>query len=258
MLNTVSPFAGQPPLELSRDATAVLQREIQDMGSTLGTLFALVGGTVPVSAELVHSSLHLLESRLAKLSTTFGVPIDTAAEKERRHLELRTANLRIRELEKQRGQSVSAQDTTMAVRALCERFTAWWAKDGLGYVSEVRLSAYGALEATLSCRASSMVFSMSDTPDSDETDLAQWHNRLRERGFEFYQEPGDDDLVLIDSDKNHALLNELIIGSMPSSIIRKTTCNRSRTGIYLMQDMEILVRQLSDIEQLPVPVKLSV
>ena len=196
-----------------------------------------------------------IENSLVKTANTVGIEIHTAEEQEKRYADIRTANLRVRELEKERGESVSAKDTALSVRALSERVKRWWGFAGFGYVSKVSVTDYGSMEVALSCRASAMHVYLSDDGSDEDGGLEKWHTYLRAYGFEMEKEPGDEDLSLVDTDANRKLLVRLIQDAMPSARILKTTNHRTRHGNYYLRDVEVLIRELDDVADLPVPIK---
>lgn len=255
MFEFKNPYAGKPALVLTDSQRAAARAEIKNLYTAASLLFTLLEQDKPIEAETAHVSLSAIESSLVKTANTVGIELHTAEEQEKRNADIRAANLRIRELEKARGDAVTPKDTALSVRALSERMKAWWGSAGLGYVPKVSLTDYGSMEVTLSCRASAMQYYLSDEADDDESSLAKWHDALRAYGFDMEKEPGDEDLALIDSDANRKLVEQLITRAMPSAYIVKTTNHLARNGKYHMRDVEVLIRELDDVASLPVPAK---
>ena len=254
MFEFKNPYAGKPALVLTEGQRDAAKTEIQNLYTAASLLFQFLEKGQPIEAETAHVSLSAIENSLVKTANTVGIEIHTAEEQEKRYADIRTANLRVRELERERGEAVSAKDTALSVRALSDRMKKWWGVAGFGYVSKVSVTDYGSMEVALSCRASAMHVYLSDDGGEDD-DLEKWHAMLRAYGFEMEKEPGDEDLSLVDTDANRKLLTQLIQQAMPSARILKTTNHRTRKGNYHLRDVEVHIRELDDVANLPVPAK---
>lgn len=242
--------APDPVLELSADDAAVLERELGHAAMAIATLReGIASGRM--EQGFARNVLYVLESTLAEACRVTGISTDTAAERDERYAMLRAANLRVRELEQQLGQSVGAVALKQGVKAYADAIKAWWDEDGFGYVSEVQFGAYGSCQLTLSTGLRGKCsFSWSKTPVSDEEARRNWVQELEAAGFELTFEDGRDDGEVLDTPASREALLALIAAALPSATVTRIESRALRSGQFVLSYIHAHVQELSDIEVL--------
>lgn len=158
----------ETPVTLSPDQQAVMAKSLKTCYSGLQTLLEFASKGI-LDAELCRNVLTTNEHELASVSKLIGVQIDSAANIERRHAQLRAANMRIHELEAQLGAQVSAAHIQQGMERFSKRLNSWWDLEGFGHISDIKLNAYGNCEVVFSCSLFGTGFGMfSQTPVSDK------------------------------------------------------------------------------------------
>ncbi|MDF9778895.1 hypothetical protein [Pseudomonas baetica] len=221
------------------------------MASTLGMLVQLTASGREIPHEAAVSALRSVEYTIQKVGGILKVETQTAADIEERHAKLRTANLRVRELEAQLGQAQTPETTLLALRNLKEQLTRWWELEGFGHVSEVVFEAYGC-RAKLSCHLyGDFPLVDSPTPLTDKERKVLWYQSLRDRGFELEISRGD--TAIVDNDASRKALAVLIAKRFPSGTIVGIGNVGSRGSSSLtMRDVDVRITNLEDIAALPV------
>lgn len=126
------------------DSRAVTLQKLQQIQEALGTLVAVIGhGKRPLDVALPTNILKVAEFELADLGKTLGIETDSAREREERFTMLRAANLRVRELEAQLGDSQGADVTQVSIKELVTRLDGWWDLEGFGLIRSVAFDKYG-------------------------------------------------------------------------------------------------------------------
>ncbi|MFJ1470251.1 hypothetical protein [Massilia orientalis] len=238
------------PAVLDEDQSAVLRREIGGMLSALRYLAELCEPGKPVQRQLIHSILYTSESRLAQLSTITGVETDSAAERERRYLEIRRANIRVHELERQLGGAVTAEQTKQAVAYLISKLNRWWRHEGLGVVREAALDTWGGLTVTLSCSLFGTTRSTdSSTPVTDKSDRAAWLKSLEARGFLLAAGRGNIGHLAACEASRDALVR-LVRKALPSAHFQNIKTTIGAKQVAVMSEARIYIHNLEDVEAL--------
>lgn len=241
----------KPDITLDADRLAVMQRRIRETQIGLGTIASAFNQDGALSYGLAHSILRVTEGYMRDLGELLGVETESAAEIQRRHGLLRQANMRVHELEAQLGTAQSPELTQLSLRVMQEHLTQWWTLEGFGHISEIEFGPYGA-HVTFSCNLfGDFVLVDSPTPMSDKELKEQWHQSLRDRGFELVQ--GSGEFKAVDNDAARKVLCTLFKSRMPSARITKVDNQCSpRTG-FTLRSVEVFITKLAEIFQLPVP-----
>jgi hypothetical protein len=243
----------KPDITLDADRLAVVMRRIRDTQMGLGTMASAFTDEGALSYGLARSILRVTEGYMRDLGDLLGVETVSAAEIEKRHGDLRRANTRIHELEAQLGAAQSPELTQLSLKAMKEHLTRWWEVEGFGHISEIEFGSYGA-QVTFSCNLfGEFVLVDSPTPVSDKELKLQWHQSLRDRGFELTQ--GSGETKVVDNDANRKVLCEMIKTRIPSARITKVENSCSRDSGFTLRSVEVFITKLVDIFQLPVPPK---
>lgn len=249
------PYAQAEPVILNEDQSAVVRREINGMLSALHHLGQMLEPGKPVDRNMVYNVLFVSESRLAQVGTITGVETDSAAEKERRHADLRKANTRVRELENQMGNGESTEQTRHAVAYLSKKVQTWWRRSGLGHVHDVTFDSWGNMRVALSCTLFGPHSLMdSDSPVSDKAQREAWLESLKAAGFVLAPGRGRvGDLVACDASLQ--ALEHQVKSAIPSAKFHRASTRRGRDGVLVYSDVTFYVENLDDIKALPVEVE---
>lgn len=246
------PYADSKPAVLTEDQSVAARRELNQMLSALSYLSQSLAAGAEVDRNLIYNILYVSESRLADLGTMTGVSTDSAEIQKNRNASLRTANYRVRELERQLGAGMSVAQTKHAVRHLCEKLNKWWREEGLGLVSDAHFDSWGTLYATLSCTLfGNHKLLDSNTPVSDTANHEAWCQSLESQGFVLAgNEKRDGHLVA--NDANYDALMNMVHRALPSAKCRtiKTRHNRDSNGL-IIEDVIIYIDDLQDVSALP-------
>lgn len=244
--------ASENPVVLTADQRAVALRELGKTALLVKAVHEhIAAGSLTDGFTAV--ALGLLEHQVQDLSKVTGVPCVSAAEVEQRYAELRNANNRVHELEKQLGSAGANIDIKHVVAHYSTLVREWWQRDGLGYVSEFNFGQYGSLELVLSGAVMAPGRYMSDTPETDKQTQAQWLDGLRSRGFVFHEDGGREQ-SLTDCAQTRDALDKLV-SAMPSAKVRKIESVRGRSGEFAIRSIEVLIVQPKDVLALAVSAK---
>jgi len=239
-------------IKLSDDQKAVVVRRVQDICSAAIHLRDLVkkDDLYPDMQEVIP---HNIEYCLSDLCKAVGYDSDTEDKIEKRHEDLRKANMKIHELEKQMGEQADVHIVPRVLKYLHDKVCEFWKTDGFGHVSECDFTQNGMCKIKLS----GMLFPdmglviHSDTPETDKITSAQWIQNLIDRGFELTKESESSRRpeFVVDNEKNRDLISSTITRRFPSSKILGYTNSLifQRTDIYSISDIEVLIYELSDI-----------
>jgi hypothetical protein len=244
------PESNKPDIVLDEDATAVVKRMIKETQEALASLVFFMDSPEPLEHESARSVLSVAEYRMADIGKKLGVETMSGDEIERRHLALRTANGRVRELEAQLGNAQSPQLIQLGVRTLEERINAWWRHEGFGLVSEISFGPY-VCKVKLSCGLyGDFAVIASETPISDKERKRLWHESLRDRGFvltEEYSEVG-----VLDCDASREALCAFISSRLPTARVVSFENHVRRQSGYVLRGAEVIIRDWEEIMALPV------
>ena len=245
------PYHNAEPVVLDEDQSAVVQRELKEMMSALHYLTQLMVPGKAIDRELVYNILYVSEARLAQVGAATGVETDSAAERERRHAGIRTANERVRELERQLGGESTAEQTAQSVALLTRKLNGWWRHEGLGHVRSAVVDSCGHMSVVLSCMLfGSTALTNSDTPVSDKARREAWLASLTERGFVLH--PGSGSVGnLVDCDSSRNALVSLVRAAIPSARFQGTESQTSRKETLVLREIRFYVTNLEDIAALP-------
>lgn len=142
-----------------------------------------------------------------------------------------------------------------AMRDLAGRVTAWWKREGLGHTSEIRLNQAGSLEVEFSC---SLYSEMVEREFEEDQSLPEPERRARvlkqfeAAGFVVLNEPNGDPAVR-DCDTSRETLHRLVANTFPSGKVWKMESTCMRGGVFALQSMTVLIRDLADVLALPAP-----
>lgn len=238
-------------IKLDADKQAVALKTIKDVQFALHTLGESLKSENGAGEDSVRTILSLCGFHLSDLSKLTGVPTQTAAEVEQRHAEIRAANMRVHELERQLGEASPDDLIQPGITRLEQLLNRWWKYEGFGHISEVDFGRYGC-KIKLSCSLFGDYFIVnSPTPVSDKERKKLWHAALREQGYILVNPRNGDDLAVEDCEQSRKTLTTLIKSRMPSASIRTFGNHSTRNGEMTMDYVELFVRDITDFATLP-------
>ena len=220
--------ADNMPLKFEADSKDEILKTIRDARSSLQFFAELVQKGYAKESD-VRTHMGLLEYQVSDLSKLTGYESALAEEVENRHAEIRRLNCRIRELEEQKGDKVTAVATSAAIRKFEGIFRAWYESCGFHYAS-IEYGPYGFIadfgmdlnvmrEPHLSRHDSHFENFAQRTafiPDSKEWDV------IRDS---FHHE-------LSDTDRNRTNLKNLFSETFPESCIHQFRSRRNDFGSF--------------------------
>jgi len=246
-------YAGQEAA-LNPDQRAVVQREAREAMFALKTLVDFSAQDEPLRLDLAFNILYTTEARVAELGKLLGIELDSAKARAARYAELRAANYKVANLERQLGQAATPATILPAVASLCEKVRAWWRRDGFGHVSEVQVMQYG-MSLKLSCHLMFRTMLDSESPLTDKQSKADWYQSLEARGFELVYANNDEPMVAATTE-NQQLLEELVRKAFPSARMATFTAHFRGTGSNdhaesVLREFEVFLPELAEVAALP-------
>lgn len=121
------------PAFTDKDSKEKALKAVNDLLSSLSFFRQLIPADPQRSEVCTH--LSLLEHGLADLSAATGYNGMVAQEQEQRHAEIRAANLKIRELTEQMGQTMTGEAISAGLRRYENLLRAWYETAGFRYAS---------------------------------------------------------------------------------------------------------------------------
>lgn len=244
------PYGSAPPVQLNEDQSAVVRREVTGMLSALHHLAEMLAPGQLVERNLIYNILFVSESRLAQVGAITDVVTDSAEEQSHRNAALRTANERIRELERRIGSEVAAQHTKHAVAHLSDVIKSWWRASGLGSVKDVTMDGWGNMKVTVSCMLFGNTTMLdSNTPVSDKAARVAWLKSLEERGFVLTA--GRSNVGhLVACDASRDALVDLITRAIPSAEFLSIGARCGRGEAQILSEATFCIQNLDDVQAL--------
>jgi len=182
-----------------------------------------------------NTILSLLESYTVGLHKIFNYSSVLQKEHENRTIEIRTLNGENRDLRKQLGEKVSAEDVREKLKNFRDTISHWWNKEGFGYVQDITFHPYVCM-VKLSGR---MTLHFQEAQDKNQPEY------LRGKGYEI-AEPERGVLELVSNDKNIKILTDEIVKRFPSAEIHHVMINNWRGNSHI-DYMEFYIKDFSDI-----------
>lgn len=145
------------------------------------------------------------------------------------------------------------QQLKAAMQDMAGRVGAWWKREGLGHTSQVRLNQGGSLEVEFSC---SLYSEMVEREFEEDQSLPEPERRARvlkqfeAAGFVVENQPNGDPAVR-DCDASRATLHQLVAKAFPSAKVWQMESSCQRSGVFVLQSMTVLIRDLDDVFALP-------
>lgn len=245
VLQFPTPVGSEDPLTLTEAARANARERIRSLSLALHALDEALQPDKALTEQRAVTGLRVADHALAGLATALGIPSELAEERETRSRGLRTANLRIRELEAQIGTDQPPEAVQLGLQALDKRLENWWRQEGLGHIADrAAFGPYGC-RVTLCCH----LFGARSRDKTKEL-KRQWHDSLRTRGLVLTED--DREVVVLDCDATRAALFAFIRSRLPSVRFEKTVnWTNGQTSVCVLREIEIHISDFGDILTLP-------
>lgn len=253
-LHVDTPEVPDTTISLNADDAEVLTKTVRDLQCAVAHL---AGGVKPgesLSRDLATNILKVSEFHLSDLGKLLGIETDGAVERSARVRELRAANMRVHELEKQLGQAQAPELTQLNLASLGTHLNGWWDLEGFGHISDISFGTH-CLKVTFSCSLmGDRPLINSKTPVSDAEAEKLWHAELRQRGFKLTD--GTREVALVDCDASRNALCDLIESRLPSATVFKMeNVHRRHNNAFVLHSVQVYIHKIAEILDLPVPPK---
>ncbi|QZN77358.1 hypothetical protein [Paenibacillus sp. DR312] len=238
----------QENVVLNPDQKAVALKTLKDMFFAAKQLHDWID-TDALSREMAGILPSLIESHFTDISKQLNYESKLTKEKEERHQQIRAANMRVRELERQLGESKPIDGLKEQLRYLASTVSDWWNKYGFHHVSDENFTEYGHYTARF-CFMLDHLSMYSDTPVTDKRTWKERIQELIEEGWDIVFQDGRRSPQLVDNDNNRARLVKLVQSRFPSAKIIKTRNWRTDDdGVFTFRDVEVYIYDLQDIPE---------
>lgn len=233
---------------LNPDQKAVALKTLQDMLLAVKQLHEWIGGD-ELTKEMAGILPSLIESHFSEVAKVMDYSSKLTNEKEERHQEIRRANARIHELEKQLGEQRSVDGLSEQLEHLGRIISDWWDEHGFYHVSEASFTRSGIFTAKFSFMLE-YLNSYSRTPETDKRNRKQRLKELEEEGWDIVYEEGGRSPKLVENDNNRSRLVRLIKSRFPSAkIVRSRNWCTDDENVFVYRDIEVYIYKLHDIPQ---------
>lgn len=190
---------------------------------------------------------NLIEGHFCDIAKQLDFQSVLTKEKEERHKQIREANRRIHDLERQLGEMKALDGLPHQLKHLANTVSDWWDKYGFHHVSDEYFTEYGFYKARF-CFMLDYISTCSETPVTDEENKRNRLQKLSEEGYDIVYGRNGRSPKLLDNDNNRTRIVELIKGRFPSAVVYKIDNHFDRSGGYFtIRDMEVYIYELSDI-----------
>lgn len=236
-------------VKLDDDQKSVALKGIKDLHFSLSELMGRIKSD-SLEEGFKNTLLSLSESYLTDILKPLGYDSHLAEEKNKRHVEIRSLNEANRELRKQLGEKVSAEDVREKLKNLSGIIRKWWKKDGLGHTSDISYGEYVGATVKLCCMSFGDfgMLSHSENPVSNKELKKKWIESLTtEKGLLTQGKNDGHDVEIVDNDQNRNILISQIKKRFPSSFITKVTNHYGRESQPQIRDIYFMIGELTDI-----------
>lgn len=236
-------------VEFNEDQKSVLLKTLKDLHHANGQLYEWVERD-ELTEDMSKILPSLIESHFSEIAKIVNYESHLLAEKEKRHEDIRNANLKIRELEEKLGSDKPVDGLKEQLRHLWKTVQTWWNTEGFHHVSEECFYPYGGLKVEFHFMLDHFR-SYSQTPETDKRNKQEHIQLLRDKGFEFadFEQDRSEKLSLIDNPHNRKLLTAMLRERFPSIQIHKwgNRCSRKDPDTFLIWNIDAMIVDLADI-----------
>lgn len=237
---------------LNDDEKEVVMKSVKDAHFALQQLFSWLGKD-SLTDEMSETLVSVVDYKVADIGKILGVDTNSKEKVEEKHAEIRTANLKIQELEKKLGANAPIEGLKEQLKELSDLFNKWWKKDGFSYVKNIQFTEYGRFEAELGVSFHSFSSSFSKTPASDRLTRAEWIQSLKDKGYQLYEKEKGSDIELLDCPENRKLIEDEIEERFPSGEVYNWDSRRILDApgrLYQILSIKIDIQDVREIKAL--------
>jgi hypothetical protein len=237
---------------LNEDQKVKLLKDTKDLFFAAKQLHDwLEKGTLAKDMSSVLPSL--IESHFVSISNALDYESALVKEHEQRHVEIRRANQRARDLEQQLASSKPIDGLAEQLHGLERIVYDWWKEEGFNHISETTFTGHGSMRIEFSFMLDTHTSALiDDKPVTNVKKKANKINQLIERGFELEKEDENSrSWNVLDTSNNRRLLTEMIIDRFPSVNISKIDAwakgGRNNNEKWTIWRLEAYIHDLRDI-----------
>lgn len=237
---------------LTEDQKAVLLKDTKDMFFAAKQLHDWVQSE-SLEQQMAGTLPSLIEFHLMSIAKVLNYESHLTKEHEQRHIEIRNANQRIRDLEKQLASSKPIEGLGEQLSLLKDLVYDWWKEEGFRHVSEVSFTSGGGMKVEFSfmldtCRDALI----DDAPVTNQQKKVKKLKRLVNTGFELVRESEDSSQWnVLDTQNNRRLLAEMLEKRFPSICISKIESwargGKRNNDVWTIWRLEAYIQDLRDI-----------
>lgn len=187
---------------------------------------------------MMETHLSLTEHLVMDFLKEMGYEGVLKKEMDERHARIREVNMQNRALREQLGQKVTNEDFRERAKNISNSIRAWWDIYGFGHTSDVFFTENGYAKVTFS----GMIFGAHY--DNDDKTEEQKLAYLKSLGFECFES----EKHVKATDKNLALVTNLIKEKYPSAVVTKVNTWNARRKEMCFDDIEVYIYDLNDIQ----------
>jgi hypothetical protein len=237
---------------LNEDQKAMLLKDTKDLFFAAKQLHEwLEKGQLLKDMSAVLPSL--IESHFVSISKALDYSSHLTKEHEERHIEIRRANQRAHDLEKQLASSKPIDGLAEQLEGLYRTVYDWWKDEGFRHISDVDFTSHGSMKVEFSFMldtSSDVLFS--DTPVTNAKNKVNKIKKLIEDGFELEKESENSrSWEVMDTPNNRRLLSVMLIKRFPSINISKIDSwakgGKNNNEKWTIWRIEAYVHDLRDI-----------
>lgn len=231
---------------LNPDQKAVALKSTKDLFFAAKQLHDWIN-TDSLSNEMAGILPSLVESHFTDVAKVLDYNSKLTKEKEERHQEIRKANARIHELEKQLGEQKPIDGLSEQLEYLSRVISDWWNEHGFHHVSDASFTRSGIYIAKFSFMLE-YLSTFSKTPVTDKRNRKERIQELIEEGWDILHEENGRSPKLVDNDNNRSRLISLIKSRFPSAkIVRTRNWLTDDDNAFTFRDIEVYIYDLHDI-----------
>ncbi|MGN4544821.1 hypothetical protein [Bacillus cereus group sp. MYBK95-2] len=197
---------------LNVDQKAVALKGLKDLFFAVQQMHEWLSKDI-LTEEMKGTLISLSECHISDIAKATNYESNLAKERAERHIDIRNANKRIRELEQQMANMKPIDGLKEQLVGLTRKIDDWWDELGFNYISEMSFSKWGGLDIKFGFQLGRVSMLLSSTPVSDKEENADKIQQLRDKGFVFIEE--DREAHLADNDINKQLLVQLLEERFP-------------------------------------------
>lgn len=246
----------EEPVVLDADGKEYAVKRLRDVAFAAGHLASMLGSEDEIAPRsLANSVLGIMEHAVADLSPVLGYDTRLKQEIEERHVALRHANERIRELEGMLGASKPLDGFCEQTKYIAGVIKDWWEAQGFGsrYFPKFSIGEYGVIELTLvfdlEVGSHSSLFASKDPVSRRERDRERIEGVIG-RGYDLI-DCGRERYLMRDVDGNKAKLVSVLRDRFPSihihQFVAKTDVDNPNVYYYI-KEIHIYIRNVTDLE----------